>query len=101
MPTTTIDGHHIQVDSEGFMTDPMEWSEDLAKALAAQIGIELTDEHWKAIKFVRQDFADQGETASCVGVATFRQLPQSDPHGHDCQQWIDQKDRPPRPMIRE
>ena len=22
MPTTTIDGHHIQVDDEGFLTDP-------------------------------------------------------------------------------
>ncbi|MFC4785015.1 TusE/DsrC/DsvC family sulfur relay protein [Nocardioides sp. MAHUQ-72] len=64
MPTTTIEGHHIQVDAEGFLTDPMEWTDELARALAARIGIELTDEHWKAIRFVRQDFADQGETAT-------------------------------------
>jgi len=62
MPTTTISGHPIQVDAEGFMTDPMEWSEPLAEALAALIGITLTDEHWKAIRFARQDFADQGES---------------------------------------
>ena len=62
MPTTTIAGHPIQVDAEGFMTDPMEWSEPLAEALAAQIGLTLTDEHWKAIRFARQDFADQGES---------------------------------------
>ncbi|NYD41806.1 TusE/DsrC/DsvC family sulfur relay protein [Nocardioides panaciterrulae] len=72
MPTTTIDGHRIQVDPEGFMTDPAEWSEPLAEALAAQIGLTLTDEHWKAIRFARQDFADQGESptlrrASVVG----------------------------------
>ena len=70
MPITTIDGHHIQVDAEGFMTDPMEWTDDLARTLAAQIGIELTDDHWKAIRFVRQDFADQGETATLRRMST-------------------------------
>ena len=29
MPTTTIDGHEIHVDDEGFMTDYDEWNEDL------------------------------------------------------------------------
>ena len=28
MPTTTIDGHEIHVDDEGFMTEPDEWTED-------------------------------------------------------------------------
>ena len=40
MPTTTIDGHEIHVDDEGFMTDPDEWTEQLATSLAAQIGID-------------------------------------------------------------
>lgn len=64
MTTTTIDGHDIHVDTEGFMTDPSEWSESLASSLAAQIGIELTEEHWKALRFVREDFAKEGETAT-------------------------------------
>jgi len=75
MPITTIDGHHIQVDAEGFMTDPMEWTDDLGRTLAAQIGIELTDEHWKAIRFVRQDFADQGETATLRRMSTVGGIP--------------------------
>ena len=54
MPTTTIDGHEIHVDDEGFMTEYDEWTEDLGTALAAQIGIEMTDEHWKAIRFLRE-----------------------------------------------
>ena len=29
MPTTTIDGHEIHVDDEGFMTQSDEWTEDL------------------------------------------------------------------------
>ena len=32
----------------GFLTVYDEWDEDLAKNLAAQIGIDLTDAHWKA-----------------------------------------------------
>jgi TusE/DsrC/DsvC family sulfur relay protein len=64
MPTTTIDGHTVHVNDEGFLTDPGEWSEPLAEALAAGIGIHLTDEHWKAIRFLRDDFAREGETAT-------------------------------------
>ncbi len=75
MPTTTIDGHTIHVDDEGFMTDPAEWSEPLAKSLAAQIGIDLTDEHWRAIRFLRQDFADQGETATLRRISTVGGIP--------------------------
>lgn len=62
MTTTTIDGHTIHVNEEGFLTDPGEWSEELAATLAAQIGITLTDEHWAAIRFLRADFAERGET---------------------------------------
>ena len=75
MPTTTIDGHEIHVDDEGFMTSYDEWSEPLGKALAAQIGIEMTDEHWKAIRFLRQDYLDQGETATLRRVATVGGVP--------------------------
>jgi TusE/DsrC/DsvC family sulfur relay protein len=64
MTITTIDGHTIHVNDEGFMTDPSEWDPQLGVALAAQIGIHLTDEHWKAIRFLRNDFAEQGETAT-------------------------------------
>ena len=62
MPVTTIDGHRVQVDPEGFLTEYAEWDDDLARALAAQIGIELTDEHWQAIRFLRQDPAWSSST---------------------------------------
>ena len=29
MPVTTLDGHQIHVDDEGFLTDSAEWDEDL------------------------------------------------------------------------
>lgn len=70
MPVTTIDGREVHVDAEGFLTDPSEWDETLAKTLAANIGIELTDAHWAILRFLRADFATQGETATTRRVQT-------------------------------
>ena len=64
MPVTTLDGHDVRVDAEGFLTEYDEWDEDLAKVLAAAIGIELTDAHWKVIHFLREDYKEKGETAT-------------------------------------
>jgi len=75
MPTTSIDGHEIHVDAEGFMTDPREWSEPLATSLAHQIGLELTDQHWKAIRFLREDYQQQGETATVRRISTVGGIP--------------------------
>ena len=75
MPTTTIDGHTIQVDSEGFMTNPGEWDEDLARSLASQIGIELGDEHWKVIRFARTDYAQMDETPTLRRISVVGGIP--------------------------
>jgi tRNA 2-thiouridine synthesizing protein E len=75
MSTTTIDSHEIHVDDEGFMTRYEEWTDDLGAALAAQIGVEMSEEHWKAIRFLRSDFAEHGETPTLRRVATVGGIP--------------------------
>jgi len=75
MTTTTIDGHTIHVNDEGFMTEYSEWDEEIARSLATRIGIDLTAAHWKAIRFLRQDFADQGETATLRRISTLGGVP--------------------------
>ncbi|HEX5333527.1 MAG TPA: TusE/DsrC/DsvC family sulfur relay protein [Cellulomonas sp.] len=75
MPVTTLAGHQIHVDAEGFLTDPAEWDEELARVLAEQIGLTLTDDHWAAIRFLRADFATQGETATLRRIATVGGIP--------------------------
>jgi len=75
MPVTTIAGRALHVDAEGFLTEYGEWDEDLAKQLAAQIGIDLTDAHWKAIRFLRADYAVQGETATLRRVSVVGGIP--------------------------
>jgi TusE/DsrC/DsvC family sulfur relay protein len=75
MPMATINGSNVHVDDEGFLTEYDEWTEDLAKTLAAQIGIDLTDAHWKAIRFLREDYQAQGETATIRRVSAVGGIP--------------------------
>ncbi len=76
MSTTTIANREVHVNDEGFMTEYDEWSEELAPHLAAAIGIaELTDDHWKAIRFLREDFVDQQETATLRRVTKVGGIP--------------------------
>ena len=75
MATATIAGHEVDIDQEGFMTDPGQWNEEIAAFLAGQIGIELTDDHWKVITFLRSDFEEQGETATLRRVTTLEGTP--------------------------
>jgi len=67
MPVTEINGHQVHVDDEGFLTEYDEWDTDLAKVLAAQIGIDLTGAHWKVIRFLREDYQAKGETPTTAG----------------------------------
>jgi tRNA 2-thiouridine synthesizing protein E len=78
MPVTTIAGRDVHVDDEGFLTVYEEWDEELAKQLAANIGIDLTDAHWAAIRFLRDDFKIQGETATIRRVSTVGGIPTKD-----------------------
>ena len=75
MPVTTMNGRTVHVNDEGFLTEYDEWDEDLAKVLAKNIDIDLTDEHWKVIRFLRADFKAQGETATTRRVQTVGGVP--------------------------
>jgi tRNA 2-thiouridine synthesizing protein E len=75
MTTATLAGHEFHVNEEGFLTDPAEWTEELGAALAAQIGITMTDAHWEVIRFLRADFAETGESATLRRVSTRAGIP--------------------------
>lgn len=62
MTAATIMGREVNVDSDGFLSDPHDWDESLADGLASNIGLVLTDVHWAAIRFARTDFEAEGET---------------------------------------
>ncbi len=54
---------NVSFDAEGFMTDPNEWTPEIAAILASEEGIdELTDQHWVVINFVRDEYAKTGQS---------------------------------------
>lgn len=62
MNVKEYNGFSVTLDGEGFMTDPSQWNPDVARAIAAEVGIaELTDQHWTVITFCREDNAKEGQ----------------------------------------
>ncbi len=62
MPSTEIAGVAVDVNEEGYMTDPNQWNREIGAAIAADLGItEMTDGHWKVVEFLRKDYAEQGQ----------------------------------------
>ena len=53
MAEKTIAGKAISLSDEGFMTDASQWDQDVAKELAKEEGIELTDKHFEVLEFLR------------------------------------------------
>src|SRR5512134_593829 len=44
----------LEVDFEGYVVDPSQWTEQVAEELARQENVVLTEEHWAVIRFVRE-----------------------------------------------
>lgn len=61
MPTLEIDGRTLELNEEGFLVHPEDWTEAVALALAkAEEGLaELTTEHWAVVKFIRDYYLDK------------------------------------------
>ena len=45
-------------DDEGYLVDPAQWTEEVARVFAGQESIELTDAHWDAIRFMRDQYQE-------------------------------------------
>ena len=61
MSTKEFAGKTVQVNDEGFMTDPSEWDKDVAVAIASEEGIaELTEDHWTVINYCREVGVESG-----------------------------------------
>ena len=52
----------IPRDPEGYLLNPEDWSENIANALAREEGIELDDEYWPVLKFIRSYNDEHGIT---------------------------------------
>ncbi len=62
MESNAVNTLQVEVNEEGFLVNPDDWTEDIAAQIAKQEGIdELTELHWKVIRFMRSDFKERGQ----------------------------------------
>jgi tRNA 2-thiouridine synthesizing protein E len=69
MPAQAYAGKTIELDAEGFFTRSTDWTREIGEAIAAELGITMTDAHWKAVDFVRKDFAETKQTPGLRRIA--------------------------------
>jgi len=65
MTMTLIANAPVDVDAEGFLTDPEQWNEGIAQAIAHENGVpELTDRHWLVVRYMRERYLETGTAPS-------------------------------------
>ena len=47
-----------EVDEEGFLVNLDDWSKEIAEEMAKSDDIELTDEHWEVLNFLREYYSE-------------------------------------------
>ena len=50
-------------DAEGYLVEPGDWNEEVAKVLADDEDIRLNDDHWEIIRFMR-DYYEEHQVAA-------------------------------------
>lgn len=61
MSTAVLANQTIEVDAEGFLQKPEQWTEGLGVEIARDVGIDpLTDKHWQVIRFMRDRYLQTG-----------------------------------------
>ena len=57
----TVAGRQLLFDREGFLQNPEDWSEEVARFLAAESGLEeIGETHWRVIRFMREYYFNYG-----------------------------------------
>ncbi len=58
MAEKEIAGKTVQLNDEGYLTDPSQWTKEIASEIAKEEEIELTDKHFEVIDFIREKEAE-------------------------------------------
>ena len=54
MAQLTIAGLSVDVNQDGYMTDPTQWNEEVANEIANEEGIALTPKHFEVLNYLRE-----------------------------------------------
>lgn len=82
MAQKTYAGVNVDVNDDGYFTDPSQWTKEIAAAIATEEGItELTDKHYEMLEYLRNKFTSGDQLtirginkSGIVDVKTFYQM---------------------------
>ena len=64
-----VDGKVLETDEEGYLADITQWVPGVADVMSKEDDLELTDEHWDIINFLRE-YYEEYQIAPAVRVLT-------------------------------
>ncbi len=64
-----IDDKALETDEEGYLQNLSDWSIEVATWMASKDGIELADNHWEVINFLRE-YYDEYKIAPAIRILT-------------------------------
>ena len=64
-----VNGKSIETDEEGYIVNLSEWDESVADILAKEEGIDMSENHWEVVNFLRE-YYDEYQIAPAVRVLT-------------------------------
>jgi len=56
-----VNGQTLETDEEGYLLEPC-FEDEVCTAIAQTEGINLTDEHWSVIRYLRDQYREHGHT---------------------------------------
>jgi TusE/DsrC/DsvC family sulfur relay protein len=57
----TVNGTELETDDQGYLLEA-DYSDEVVQAIAAAEGITLTEDHWKVVVYLRDEYRENGHT---------------------------------------
>jgi tRNA 2-thiouridine synthesizing protein E len=64
-----VSGKTLETDEEGYLVNLADWSEEVADVIAKTENVEMTQNHWEVVNFLR-DYYNEYQIAPAVRVLT-------------------------------
>ena len=58
MASIEVNGKQLEVDEEGYLQNLEDWNMDVANFLAEQEGVDMTENHWEVVNFLREYYEE-------------------------------------------
>ena len=57
----TVNGTELETDDQGYLLEA-DYGDEVVRVIAAAEGIELNDDHWKVVQYLRDEYREHGHT---------------------------------------